>query len=172
MLSDQKVRLRALEPEDVEHMFRWENDYSLWSEGCTMIPFSKYELGQYIVNAKDIFSDKQYRFMIEDCLSQTPIGTLDLFDFDPHNQRVELGIFVEESYREKGYATDSIELIKKYVFDFLGLQQLYVHVCEENQISLSLFEKCGFKRIGRLERWVKRGDDWRDCFILQCLKIR
>ena len=58
MLSSSKLTLRALEPEDVSLLFQWENEFSLWFEGCTVVPFSHYELKQYIVNAKDIFSDK------------------------------------------------------------------------------------------------------------------
>ncbi|MBO5828018.1 MAG: GNAT family N-acetyltransferase [Paludibacteraceae bacterium] len=169
MLSSSKLTLRALEPEDVSLLFQWENEFSLWFEGCTVVPFSHYELKQYIVNAKDIFSDKQYRFIIEDNRLKEAIGTIDLFDFDPMNQRVEVGVFLQENYRRQGYATESIRLIKEYAFKFLGVKQLYAHICEENKVSIDLFEKCGFKKVGRLEKWLKRGEEWKDCFILQCL---
>lgn len=170
MLSSAKLRLRALEPEDVNLLFKWENDYTLWEEGITNVPFSRYELKQYIINVKDIFSDRQYRFMIEDCLSQKAIGTLDLFEFDLMNLRAEVGIYIEKDSRQQGYASEAIELIKKYAFNFLNLKQLYAKICEENIISISLFEKCGFKNNGRLENWMKRGDEWKDCLIFQCLK--
>ncbi|MBR4970205.1 MAG: GNAT family N-acetyltransferase, partial [Paludibacteraceae bacterium] len=104
MLSSAKLRLRALEPEDVNLLFKWENDYTLWEEGITNVPFSRYELKQYIINVKDIFSDRQYRFMIEDCLSQKAIGTLDLFEFDLMNLRAEVGIYIEKDSRQQGYA--------------------------------------------------------------------
>lgn len=170
MLSSARLRLRALEPEDVNLLFKWENDYTLWEEGITNVPFSRYELKQYIINVKDIFSDRQYRFMIEDCLSKKAIGTLDLFEFDLMNLRAEVGIYIEKDSRQQGYASEAIELIKKYAFNFLNLKQLYAKICEENIISISLFEKCGFKNNGRLENWVKRGDEWKDCLIFQCLK--
>ena len=43
-LSDEQIRLRALEPEDLEVLYRWENDSSLWEVGNTLAPFSRYVL--------------------------------------------------------------------------------------------------------------------------------
>ena len=36
LLSNDRVRLRALEPEDLELLYRWENDPELWEVGNTL----------------------------------------------------------------------------------------------------------------------------------------
>ena len=39
-----QVRLRALEPEDLDILYRYENDSSLWEVGTTIAPFSRKQL--------------------------------------------------------------------------------------------------------------------------------
>ena len=43
-----QVRLRALEPEDLDILYRYENDSSLWEVGTTIAPFSRKQLYDYI----------------------------------------------------------------------------------------------------------------------------
>ncbi|MDP4226269.1 MAG: GNAT family N-acetyltransferase, partial [Bacteroidota bacterium] len=40
-LENKIVRLRALEPSDVEILYNWENDTSVWQISGTLSPFSK-----------------------------------------------------------------------------------------------------------------------------------
>ena len=64
-LRNDFMTLRALEPEDLEIMYRWENDSSLWMYGSTMEPYSRYTIKQYIANSdKTIYEKKQLRLMI------------------------------------------------------------------------------------------------------------
>jgi len=48
MLSYGKVRLRSLEPEDLELLYLWENDPSIWKVSNTLVPFSRFILRQYL----------------------------------------------------------------------------------------------------------------------------
>ena len=83
-LKNNLVRLRALEPEDVDILYRWENDIDVWKVSNTIAPFSKYILRQFIENQKyDIYETKQLRLIIEALETQKPVGTIDLFDVLP-----------------------------------------------------------------------------------------
>ena len=42
-LSGTNIYLRAIEPEDLDILYQWENDSSLWVHGCTLAPFSKFK---------------------------------------------------------------------------------------------------------------------------------
>ena len=86
ILENDKIKLRALEPEDAELLYIWENDTDVWQAGETLIPFSRHTLLQYVANASpDIFEAKQLRLMIDSKEKEIPvtIGTIDLFDFNP-----------------------------------------------------------------------------------------
>lgn len=64
-LTGSKVRLRALEPGDVELLYAWENDPRVWSVSGTLAPFSRETLRQFIDNQRlDIFHTRQLRFVI------------------------------------------------------------------------------------------------------------
>ena len=60
------LRLRALEPEDLELVYRIENDPTFWRHGSTTVPYSRYTLRQFIADSTgDIFRDGQVRLVIE-----------------------------------------------------------------------------------------------------------
>ena len=52
------VRLRAIEPEDLDMLYGIENDTKLWNVSVTNVPYSRYTLYEYVANSKnDIYSD-------------------------------------------------------------------------------------------------------------------
>ena len=76
------VRLRAMEPEDLDFLYNIENDRELWNVGNTNVPYSRYVLHDYIANAtNDIYSDGQVRMIVENAEGCT-VGMADLFDFN------------------------------------------------------------------------------------------
>lgn len=170
-MTGDKVYLRALEPEDVELLYRWENDPDTWHVTGTKAPFSKRILQDYVESVGDLFTDGQLRTII--CLreAQRPVGTIDLFEHDAVNRRAGVGILVAAPEdRGQGYAREALSLLMHHAFERLGLHQLYCNVGVRNEASLKLFESAGFRRVGRKAEWVRSGDGWEDEFLLQCLE--
>ena len=96
-----EVRLRAMEPEDLDMLYHIENDRSLWNISATNVPYSRYALHNYIADAKnDIYIDGQLRMMIEN-REQEIVGVIDLVNFDPKHQRAEMGIIIMKPFRQK-----------------------------------------------------------------------
>lgn len=150
------IYLRALESADLELLYSFENNRSVWKVSNTITPFSKDILELYLHSAhQDIYTNKQLRLMI--CSNQTrnPIGTIDLFDFEPLHLRVGVGVLIFEEFRKKGYAFEAIEILKTYVKETLLMNQLYCNISESNFESIALFEKCGFQKIGIKKKWNK-----------------
>ncbi|MFC2090758.1 GNAT family N-acetyltransferase [Bacteroidota bacterium] len=172
LLTGSRIRLRALEPEDLEWLYEWENETEIWNISETFTPVSRYILKKYLENAhKDIFETKQLRLMIEVLKENISIGTIDLFDFDHFHKRAGIGILIaDKSQRKKGYAAESIELIKTYCFELLKLNQLYCSISVDNKSSLELFEGAGFKITGRKEKWDWNGTGFKDVFFLQLIR--
>jgi len=154
-LIGKHIYLRALEPKDLEVLYHWENNPAIWKVSNTFAPFSKFVLEQYLVNAhEDIFTAKQIRLLI--CsIDNTPIGTIELFEFDAHHSRVGIGIMIDESVENKGYATESLQLLCKYCFDVLLVKQVYCNISASNEKSLHLFKKLGFTEVGLKKQWNK-----------------
>ena len=129
------VKLRAMEPEDLDVLYRIENDMALWNVGCTNVPYSRYTLHNYIAdNTNDIYTDKQLRLMVENDKGET-VGIVDLMNFEPRHQRAELGIVIMDKYRNCGYATAAIKEVIGYARNILHIHQLFAFI---DTISQSL----------------------------------
>lgn len=165
------IILRAPEPEDLELLYKWENDTSMWLLSNTLTPFSKFTLKKYIESSSgSIFESSQLRLMIQIEGSKDTIGTVDLFDFDPFNQRAGVGILIaEESSRRKGYAKMAIEALIDYSFNRLKIHQLYCNILKDNSRSIKLFEGLGFKITGEKKDWIRSDDGYSDELTLQLI---
>lgn len=171
LLENEVVRLRALEPEDLELLYRWENNPELWKLGNTMSPYSRYILKEYIREShRDIYDTKQLRLIIELCQTGTAIGTIDLYDFEPHHRRAGIGILLDPLYQGNGFATQAMSLLSDYVFSFLKLHQLYVHIPVDNEPSRALFERCEFVVSGIMKEWIITEKGYSDVVIMQKVK--
>lgn len=159
-LEDEQLRLRAPEPEDLEVMYRIENNPSLWMMGSTTVPYSRYVLRKYIETAAhDIYQDRQLRLMVERKTDGKVLGCADLTDFDPRHDRAEVGMVILHDEQGKGMGSRALTLLCHYAFGFLHLHQLYAYVAAGNERSLSLFAKCGFVRRTLLEDWLRMGNE-------------
>lgn len=171
------IKLRAVEPEDLDVLFDWENRKSLWQVSNTITPFSRFVLSKYLESAHlDIYQTRQLRLMIDRVTpgeNQQAIGTIDLFDFEPLHQRAGVGILIaNHKERKKGYASAALDELIDYAFNTLQLKQIYCNISADNVISLNLFKKYGFKEIGVKRQWNKTPGGFNDEVMLQRINPR
>jgi diamine N-acetyltransferase len=165
------IRLRALEPEDLELLYGWENNLSYWVISNTVSPFSKYTLKRYVENShKSIYETGQLRLMIDHIPDKISIGTIDIFDFDAFHKRAGLGILIaNEEYRRRGYATMALTCLVDYCFKTLQLHQLFCNILVNNCESIDLFKKIGFVETGIKREWIKTSDGYLDEHMFQLI---
>ena len=153
MLRGHICSLRAVEPQDLELLCRWENDPSLWTVSGTIEPISHYSIEQFI----------------DDTAGET-IGAIDLFDFEPQHERAGVGILVyDPAQRGKGYGAEALALLEEYARTVLRLRQLWCNVLADNVPSLTLFERAGFRRVGVKKEWIRTPEGYKDEVLLQKL---
>ena len=170
LLENENLSLRTPEPEDLEFLYEWENDTDVWKYGAAISPYSKFILRQYIEDAQtDIFQSKQLRFMIVLHQNKTVIGTIDLYDFDAINSRCGIGIYIDKKWREKSFAMQALNILEKYAFSFLKINQLYAVIPTNNKASLLLFKNSEFLQTGVLEQWISTENEYEDAIIVQKL---
>lgn len=171
LLENKHIKIRAIEPEDLDILYSWENNTDLWIHGNSLSPYSKLTLRQYISDAQtsDIYQAKQLRLMIDLKENSTTIGTIDLYDFDIRNKRAGIGILIDEPYRQNEYASETLDILKEYAFSFLDIHQLYAYISAGNIASIKLFERNGFEKSGTLKDWIFDNNTYRDVFIYQII---
>ena len=119
MFAADNIRLRALEPEDLEWLYSIENDEELWQWGSSNVPYSRYSLKTYIAESRhDIYADGQLRLVIETEDEHLVLGCVDLMDFSPIHRRAELGLVIRKEYRGRGYASAVLDKMHKKEFLF------------------------------------------------------
>jgi len=167
LISD-TLLLRALEPEDLPLLYKWENNTQWWDGGNTLVPYSKYILREYLINSdKPIFETKQLRLMITLKDSNQTIGMIDLYDFEGHHGRAGVGIMIDNPFQQKGYAAQALRLLVDYAFQFLQINQLYAYITVDNFASIRLFTSVGFTSSGVLKQWIKSPQGYKDVSVYQ-----
>lgn len=170
-LKGTNLYLRTLEPEDLEFLYTIENDENIWEVSNTQTPYSKFLIRQYLENAhQDIYEAKQLRLAICKNDSNEVIGLIDLFDFDPRNNRAGIGIVIQNgSYRNKGFGKEALALLIDFSFNKLQLHQLFANIGTNNEASLNLFTTFEFRKIGVKKDWIYINNSYQDEAIFQLI---
>lgn len=154
MIKGNNVYLRALEAEDLDLLYKWENDPKYWSLAKTIIPFNKATLKAYVTAFHDLIKDSQYRYIICRADNDAPVGCLDIFEFQPIHRNVGIGILIyPELEKQKGFGLESIQLTCEYLKQHLNIKNVFCNILESNNASIQLFEKAGFQLVGTKKDW-------------------
>ena len=171
-ISEDRLFLRALEPEDEPLLYDIENRREAFLIGENRIPFSHDYLQRFIYASlqENFFSSGQLRLIAG---RNTPegmaeaVGIVDFFNYEAFHRRAETGIVVCPAFRTRGMGEKILELACTYARNQRNLHQLYAEVAANNENSLKLFAKCGFERCGLRRQWLLQAGQWTDVVLWQ-----
>ena len=166
-LKTRHIKLRAIEPEDIDFLYTIENDSDLWDVGVSNMPYSRFLLNKYIISCtSDIYADRPMRLVMEDGEGR-PVGLLDLFNFEPQHLRAEVGVAVLRSERNRGYGVQAVCLAVEYARNVLHLHQLCAVVAKDNIPSMRIFQEGGFQENAVLKDWIFDGKEYHHAAFMQ-----
>jgi RimJ/RimL family protein N-acetyltransferase len=152
MYTGELVHLRALEMSDLNGIMRFFNTLELRRYlGPPLVRSRKYmEEWLQKVSIWEPWKDGQLVLAIEEKKTGQFLGIARLEDILlPHN-RAEAGISIyDPAERGKGYGKDAMLVLLGVGFNILGLH-IYLDTMEDNERSIRIYEKIGFKRVGLL----------------------
>lgn len=157
-----KVRLRALEPDDIPHLHRWANNPATWRLlGGWQFPTSQASTRAWL---EGLATDRlNQRFAIERIEDGQLLGTANLVGIDWKNGVASHGVMLgaDETWG-KGYGGDAVMAVMRYAFDELRLERLDSDIIEYNAASQRLYVgKCGWREEGRQRGWhFREGRRW------------
>lgn len=165
MTSSADIRLRALEPEDLELVYRIENDPAFWHFGASTVPYSRYTLRQYIASAQnDIYADGQVRLVIEQ--GGVAVGLADLTNFDAIHLRAEIGLVILPEFQGQHIGEAAVKALCQYA-RALHLHQLFAIIAVTNKPATRLFERLAFVPSTVLKDWLRSDDGFADVCVWQ-----
>ena len=113
--------------------------------------FTREELRKFIENQQHgIHANEQLRFVIcrrnpSSTTPGSPVGFIDLFDFDPEKLTAGVGILIcDPADRRRGYGHEAMELTLEWARREPGLREMWCTVAADNPVSLALFTGVGF----------------------------
>lgn len=175
MIYGTKVRLRAIERDDIPRFVKWFNDPEVRQHLMMYHPLSQAQEEKWFEQHAQRHPAEQV-LAIEtlargETLEGVHIGNLGLHDVNWKSRHAELGIVIgEKEYWGQGYGTDAITTMLGYAFDELNLHRVFLRVDADNPRGIRCYEKCGFRREGTLHDAVFTQGRYKDQHIMAILQ--
>ncbi len=149
-----KVKLRYPELHDAGWMLAQEHTPDAVAYADYDADFSLADVKNFIDLNRTGADPSQARLIIE--ADGKPAGMIDLTGISKRNGHADIGILVGSEYRGKGVGTEALrEAIQ--IAAMMGIFHIKALISSANQSSVSLFEKVGFEKIGKLPGWLNHG---------------
>ena len=169
MLIGKRVKLRAVEEEDIHRIVEWRNSPRTYEFFYEYEPLSRTKQKEWLERHS---SDPSEKLFIISTLDGEAIGMVGFVHIDHRNRKAEWGRFLigEEKYFGGGYGAEVELLILEYAFEHLNLNKLYCEVLINNPSVISLHKKFGFKEEGIFRQHIFKAGKYVDVVVLSLLR--
>lgn len=112
---------------------------------------------------KMIHSKSDYFFAIIYKKTKKHIGNVRLGPIDLNSMKSKFGILIgDKNFHNCGVATETLELIKNFGFNYLKLEQIRFGVVKEHRAAMRLYAKSHFTCLGETNETLKKnGKSWK-----------
>ena len=170
MYTGKKVRLREYKKEDVKQAQSFINDPEVKRLLHPGIPYL-YTFEDELKWFEGMSATKErYSFAIETLEDNKYIGGCGINDIDWKNSVIVVGIFIgDKDYWSKGFGTDAMQVLIKFIFEQMNIHKIKLHVYSFNDRAIKCYEKCGFKQEGILRKEVFKDGKYYDDIVMGLL---
>jgi RimJ/RimL family protein N-acetyltransferase len=150
LMTGNSVALSAMRPEDVPIFARWNQDLEFTARIGTPGDVHTVEMRQEAYSRNSKFRPDGVEFAVIELGSDRLVGFGGLHDI---TRALVATMFVgigEATARRKGFGTEATRLICEYGFFFRNLHSIKVEVHEYNDAARRIYERLGFRPVGRL----------------------
>src|SRR5687768_685833 len=167
MLEGERIRLRALAPEDTETIWRFWSDLDVsarasnqptrpWSLEWTKTFF------QELAEKEDLM-----RFAIE--ADGEVIGDCSLHDIDRFNRCCEVGISIGKPYWSQGYGQEALRLLVDFAFHHQNMHRVGLEALADDPRAVGCYRKVGFIEEGALRKRDWAFGEYHDVLVMSIL---
>jgi RimJ/RimL family protein N-acetyltransferase len=153
VIEGKKVLIRQLEAGDEKLLHKWRNNgkgnlYCGFKYGFLLSEEAfNLQVKEELEN-REVFPE-QKMFIISKKDDVEPIGNISYRNWDKRNRSAEFGIEIGEiKERGKGYGQDAHNNFIEFMFNHLNLNRIELTTLADNEKSINLYKKLGFKEIG------------------------
>ncbi|PVU93933.1 hypothetical protein BB561_002923 [Smittium simulii] len=132
MKSEELLELTASEPLTLEQEYEMQDSWFNDEKKCT-----------FILVAKNLNDTNKPEFWQS---AEFIIGDVNLYLNDTENpNRAEIEVMIAEpEFRNKGIATEALNIMMNYAFNDIGISCFYCRILDKNLTSINLFKRLGY----------------------------
>ena len=173
MIYGERIRLRAIEREDIPRYVEWLNDPEVTAGLSFSLPMSIEDETRWFENqSKRPAAERSLAIEIKTAEGGWQhIGGTGFDHMDWINSSAEFGIFIgKKSLWNQGYGSEAARLMLKHGFGTLNLNRIFLHVCENNPRAIRAYEKVGFVKEGLLREANYRNGCYINALLMSVLR--
>jgi RimJ/RimL family protein N-acetyltransferase len=172
MIFGRTIRLRAIEPTDLDRFVEWFNDPEVNHHLMRFLPMSMQAEKDWYEKLQE--QQEESRPLALDAREGDQwvhIGSCGLDDIDRRSRKAELGIAIgEKRYWDRGYGSDAVGTLLRHGFETLNFHRVYLYVFEDNERAIKVYLNQGFQEEGRLRAHSYRKGRYRDMIVMGILR--
>lgn len=172
MIYGERIRLRAVEREDLPAFVTWINDPEVRAGLSLYTPISQVaEEGWFENVIKQHPAEQVMVIEAKQGKKWKLIGNCGLIKVNWRLSSAEIGIMIGERKEwNKGYGTEALRLILRHGFETLNLHRLFLRVYEDNPGAIRAYEKAGFVHEGRMREAQFSDGEYKDVLLMSVLR--
>jgi len=146
-LESERLIIRPIQLDDKNEVFEYRSDrdtnrYQGW------IPENIEDVEVFIGKLSKQINEPEtwFQFVLIEKESQKIVGDLGVHFYYKENKQVEIGCTLNKTFQNRGYATESVKKVIDYLFQDLNKHRIITSIDPNNQSSIRLVERLGFRK--------------------------
>lgn len=173
MIYGERIRLRAIEREDIPRYVGWFNDPEVTAGLAMFLPLSLADETRWFENLSN--RGVPERPLAVDAKTDEAtwkhIGGVGFDHIDWINRVAEFGIVIgDKPFWNQGYGSEATRLMLKYAFETLNLNRVWLNVYETNTRALRAYKKVGFTEEGLMREAIYRNGCYINVLLMSVLR--
>ena len=172
IIYGERIRLRAVEREDVKKYFEWVNDPEVTFGLSLYLPMSMTDEEKWFerVSMREP-NEKPLAIEVRAGDGWRLIGNCTYFDIDTVAHVGELGIMIgDKTAWNQGLGTETMLLLLRHGFETLNLNRVYLRVFADNPRAIRTYQKAGFIHEGTQREAVFKRGKYGDVHMMSVLR--
>ncbi len=145
-IEGKKVILRPWRESDATQLAELVQDRQIPRFTRVPSPYKLKDAKQFIRERKEKWKKKSdFGFAIISKKEKQLLGSIGICRVDMRDKKTEMGYWIGNPFRRKGYASEAIALMFDFAFKKLGLNRIVIKCDTKNKASRKVIEKAGAK---------------------------
>lgn len=163
MIAGERVDLKPFSLEDLEFLYRWNNDPEYMGEYEPPEQVTRERLEEWLLEEKP----GQRWYMIQ-TKQDRKVGQL--VAREKEDKTVQIGYRVTPPSRNQGYCTAGVRTVVTYFFSETDVERITAEANPRNTASIRVIEKAGFTQTCYKEKTVEINGVWMDGAVYEVEK--